>query len=68
MSEFIKAKKIAETGNFDSAWEIAKTDSGLLPHVTKTVWVNWMKALLSKQPGENRAGGKEKSAKQACFS
>lgn len=48
MSIYIKAKRIAETGDFDAAWEVAKTDEGLLPHITKEVWVRWMKSILSR--------------------
>lgn len=41
-----QAKQIAQTGNFDKAWEIAKQDEGLLPTVTKESWITWIKTKI----------------------
>lgn len=40
MTTYIQARTILETtGNEDAAWEIAKTDEGLLPTCTKADWL-----------------------------
>ena len=43
---YTSAKSIAQTGNFDKAWEVAKQDEGLLPHVTKEMWITWIKTKI----------------------
>jgi len=46
MTQFQKAREIAKTGNFDKAWEIAKNDEALLPHVTKEHWIDFVKKSI----------------------
>jgi hypothetical protein len=47
-SFYLEAKEVAKTGDFDKAWEIAKTDNSLLSHVTKECWIKWCKDILAK--------------------
>ncbi len=40
------AKEIAKTGNFNKAWEVAKTDKSLLKEVTKDQWITFVKTKI----------------------
>lgn len=50
MSIYIKARVLlANTGDRDSAWEIARTDPGLLPDITKEDWLDFASAHIARE-------------------
>lgn len=42
----LQAKEIFKTGDINKAWEVAQQDEGLLPEITKEMWVEWMSKLI----------------------
>lgn len=46
---YIEAKKVAETGDFDKAWEIAQQDEGLRSGVTKEQWVEFVTNAIQSE-------------------
>lgn len=43
---YLEAERIARTGDFERAWEIAKQDEGMNPDVTKEQWISFIKDMI----------------------
>ena len=41
-----EAKELFIAGQIDKAWEVAQQDEGLLPHVTKEMWIEWIQTTI----------------------
>jgi len=40
---------ILDGKGMDAAWAIAQDDEGLLPSVTKEIWVEWISRLIERE-------------------
>ena len=55
MTKYKEAKQEFRLGNYDKAWEIAKSDETLSPNATKEKWLSFMAKVIVEEVEQHLA-------------
>jgi hypothetical protein len=51
MTIYVQARAVLErTGDEEAAWQLGRTDPGLLPHVTRAEWLAFTREAIARNP------------------